>query len=59
MNTDRQSESGFSFAGSSGLRSGLGGGPVSRRAVLRCGLFGAAGVLLADRLGLADLPAPS
>ena len=59
MDTDRRSESGFSFSGSSGLRLGLGGGPVSRRAVLRCGLFGAAGVLLAERPGLADLPAPS
>jgi len=34
---------------------GLGGIPVSRREVIRRGLFGAAGLLLADRLGSATL----
>jgi len=36
---------------------GLGGTPISRREVMRRGLFGAAGLLLADRLGSTTLAA--
>jgi hypothetical protein len=49
-----------SRAESAGPRAADGHGtPLSRRDVLRCGLGGAAGILLADRLGLAAPAAPT
>ena len=51
MSTEHDSDSGFAAPGLKGVFSSGRGVPVSRRAVLRRGLFGAAGLLLADQLG--------
>ena len=55
MGTERKSRPGFSLPGSSDARPGT---PVSRRDVLRYGLAGAAGTLLAGRPTVAALPTP-
>ena len=53
MSTDRDSGIGCSRPDSARTLSGMSGAPVSRRALLRGGLSGAAGLLLAEKYGLA------
>ena len=55
MSTRRNPDVGSSKPGSASLASGIGDMPISRREVLRRGLAGAAGLLLANRLGLGAL----
>jgi len=53
----RKSDVGSSRPDSASLAPGIGGMSISRREVLRCGLVGAAGLLLGNRLGLGARPA--
>ncbi|MBI4579950.1 MAG: DUF1501 domain-containing protein [Planctomycetes bacterium] len=53
MDPKQGSQGGSRTPASAEAASGLAGAPVSRREVVRCGLVGAAGLLLSDRIGLA------
>jgi len=61
MNAEHEAGIGPSVSGTVGRSGGSSGGPISRRAVLRGGVYGAAGLALGGRLGadaLAATPPP-